>query len=351
MPFVDKIFPLLYFFPPEKAHKIAILGLQLGFAGRSSYKDDKSLYQKIWGLEFSNPLCLAAGFDKNAVAVSSLFSLGFSAIEVGTVTPLPQSGNSGPRLFLLKEDEAIINALGFNSKGMKRVAERLRIHEKRKNIIGVNIGKNRRSTDSVGDFRKAADYLIPYADYITINVSSPNTPGLRALQNKESLRPIIDAVVACREQKKLKTPILVKLSPDLFPYQAEELAMMALENPIDGFIIGNTTLSRPLDLASPEYNRQGGLSGAPLKKLSTDLLRCIYRICKGKIPLIAAGGVSSAEDAYQKICSGASLVQLYTGLIYKGPRLIEEMKRGLAVLVKKDGFDSVTKAIGKNNPL
>ena len=350
MSITRKIIPLLNHLPPELAHRSALWGLRFGLAGKSVFVDPPSLGQDLWGLHFRNPVGLAAGFAKNGESVRGLFRQGLGAVEIGTVVPRLQIGNPTPRLFRLPTDEAIINAMGFNSLGMQAVARRLKRVKSRPAILGINIGKNRKSQDFVEDFRKVAKMLFPYGDYIVVNVSSPNTEGLRKLQEKPALEKIIDALMEERIKAECQQkPILVKVSPDLLPHQAQELAAFALSKPLDGLIIGNTTLSRPSDLHDENRSQIGGLSGRPLMGLSTRLLSDFYRLTNGKIPLIGVGGIFSAEDAWKKICAGASLVQLYTGLAYRGPQLIDEIRRDLVEYLRRSRLQNIAQAVGSDH--
>ncbi|MEX1306328.1 MAG: quinone-dependent dihydroorotate dehydrogenase [Rhodovibrionaceae bacterium] len=340
--------PLLHRLAPETAHNLTLWALQAGLAGRDAAKDDPRLASRVLGLDFPSPLGLAAGFDKNAEAIGPLLDLGFGFVEVGSITPLPQRGNPKPRIFRLAEDRGVINRLGFNNQGLVAAADRLRIwcETRRPGIVGVNLGKNRTQQDAPADYAEGARRLAPYADYLAINVSSPNTPGLRALQQREELEAILQAV---REAAPSLPPLLLKIAPDLSPEDLEAVCEVALAEKLDGLIIGNTTISRPESLRSAFKTETGGLSGAPLFALSTEVLRQAYRLTGGKLTLIGTGGVSSGEEAYAKIRAGASLVQLYSALVYQGPALIARIKRDLAELLTRDGFASVSEAVGSDN--
>jgi dihydroorotate dehydrogenase len=307
--------------------------------------DDPILRQRIWGREFPNPLGLAAGCDKNAHVPDAMLALGFGFVEVGTVTPRPQLGNPKPRLFRLDEDRAIINRLGFNSEGLDAVAARL-VRRGRHGIIGVNLGKNRDSRDAVQDYEEGIRTAAPFADYIVINISSPNTPGLRELQSRATLENLLRRSVKTRNETAPTPPLLLKIAPDLTQEERRDIAEMALKTQIDGLIISNTTTRRPPGLRSRHGLEAGGLSGRPLASAATQLLADMYRLTKGQLPLIGVGGVDSAVAAYEKIRAGASLVQLYTALAFEGPALIVRIKAGLVEALKRDGFTSVTEAVG-----
>ena len=344
---------LIYCFPPETAHNIAISALKNGIVPKQKSNSNQSLKQNIFGINFENPVGLAAGFDKNAESIESLSSQGFGFIEVGTVTPKQQDGNPKPRLFRLSEDEAIINRMGFNNKGADYFAKNLR-NRKSRAIIGANIGKNKLSEDAVEDYITLIRRLYGLSDYITVNISSPNTPGLRGLQNKDELDKLVKAILNEREQvikekNSKKIPILVKIAPDNSHEQYEDIANLALNHKIDGLIVSNTTISRENSLKSKHKNESGGLSGKPLFDLSTQALSDIYRLTKGQIPIVGVGGISTPEKAYAKIKSGASLVQIYSSLIFHGFSLVNEINQGLEKLLEKDGFNNIKEAIGADS--
>jgi len=309
----------------------------------------------LWGRAFSNPLGLAAGFDKNATAIGPMLDLGFGCVEVGTITPAPQPGNPKPRVFRLPEDAAVINRLGFPSEGVAAAAQRIgRWRAGRaapKGLLGINLGKNRDSVDAAADYAEGARVLAPLADYLAVNVSSPNTPGLRALQGRDELIRIVERVRTAVEAlpPAARPPLLVKIAPDLSAAEMEAIAAVAVDRNLDGLIVGNTTVARPESLAGRRRNEAGGLSGQPLFAPSTEVLARIYRLTGGRVPLIGVGGVASAADAYAKIRAGASLVQLYTALVYRGPGLVTEIKAGLAALLRRDGHAELTAAIGADH--
>jgi dihydroorotate dehydrogenase len=338
--------PLLRALPPETAHRLTLTALAGGLGGSSRAPDPPVLQQRLWGLDFPNPVGIAAGFDKDARAPEALLRLGFGCVEIGTVTPRPQPGNPRPRVFRLEADGALINRMGFNSGGLDRVLERLRVRRREAGIVGVNVGKNRDSDDASADYAEGVRRAAPLADYLVVNVSSPNTPGLRDLQARAVLETLLRQVLAARDQSGARPPLLVKIAPDLTPQERADIAAVALATGIDGIIVSNTTIAHPPTLSSPQAKEAGGLSGRPLFEPSTDLLGEIYRLTEGKLPLIGVGGVASAEDAYAKIRAGASLVQLYTALVFAGPALLYKIKTGLAALLRRDGFASLTDAVG-----
>ncbi|XP_030974160.1 dihydroorotate dehydrogenase (quinone), mitochondrial-like isoform X1 [Quercus lobata] len=366
--------PFFALLDPEVAHRLAVSAAAHGWIPREKRPDPSNIGLEVWGRKFSNPIGLAAGFDKNAEAVDGLLGLGFGFVEVGSVTPVPQEGNPKPRIFRLPEG-AIINRCGFNGEGIVAVAKRLDAqHAKRKlvetsrnsssstdeakhrgkagpGILGVNLGKNKTSEDAAADYVQGVHTLSQYADYLVINVSSPNTPGLRMLQGRKQLEDLVKKVQAARDEmqwgKEGPPPLLVKIAPDLSKEDLEDIAAVALALCLDGLIISNTTVSRPDSVSkNPVAREVGGLSGKPLFNLSTNILKEMYVLTKGKIPLIGCGGVSSGGDAYQKIRAGATLVQLYTAFGYGGPALIPQIKAELAECLERDGFKSITEAVG-----
>ena len=340
--------PALFLLPPERAHRAAICALARGLAPRYSMQH-ASLVTHVAGLRFANPVGLAPGFDKNAECFEGALHAGCGFVEIGTVTPKAQAGNPAPRVFRLLEHEAIINRLGFNNEGMDAAAIRLALRSGR-GIIGGNIGKNKESVDAVADYVSAMRTLYPYVDYITANISSPNTPGLRALQAADELSGLIEALQNLRAELvntgSAHRPIFVKIAPDCDDAMLEAIAHTALATGLDGLIISNTTLAREAVAGSVHANEAGGLSGKPLFAPSTEILKKTYQLTNGKIPLIGVGGIASAEDAYAKIRAGASLVQLYTALVYQGFGLIGRINDGLAELLARDGFASVADAVG-----
>ncbi|MGY9041082.1 MAG: quinone-dependent dihydroorotate dehydrogenase [Alphaproteobacteria bacterium] len=341
MSFYSFLRSLLFLLDPEIAHRITINYLKMV---RSKKPESYNvLRSNVFGLNFPNPVGIAAGFDKNAEVAENLINLGFGFSEVGTVTPNPQPGNPKPRIFRLKDDEAIINRLGFNSDGFDQVKTRLgKIND---SIVGVNIGANKDSKDFSEDYIKGIKFFSTLASYITINISSPNTPGLRKLEVLENLDVLLDKINNLhKEDLLIKIPILLKISPDLESDNLKYLCDKVLSSEIDGLIISNTTVAR--NSITSNLAQEGGLSGRPLFKSSTLQLRKVYKYTNGEIPLVGVGGIDSAEKAYEKIKNGASLVQLYTGLVYNGPKLIKNINKDLSILIEKDGYNNISEAIG-----
>jgi dihydroorotate dehydrogenase len=333
---------LLARLPAETAHDLTLA--LLGRAGPLLPRplgDPPCLQVQALGLAFPNPVGLAAGFDKNAAVPAAMARLGFGFVECGTVTPRPQGGNPRPRLFRLREDRAVINRMGFNNGGMEVAAANLA--RRGAGITGINIGANKDSADRIADYRAAFARLAPLADYVTVNISSPNTPGLRGLQNKDELSRLIGTVLEARGA--MAKPVLVKIAPDLDETALDEIAGVALMTGIDGLIVSNTTIARP-PLQSAHYRETGGLSGAPLREPSTAILRGMRRRVGNKLVLIGAGGIAGGADAYAKIRAGATLVQLYTALVYEGPGLVTRIKTELAECLTRDGYETVAEAVG-----
>ncbi|MEK9722923.1 MAG: quinone-dependent dihydroorotate dehydrogenase [Rhodospirillaceae bacterium] len=341
--------PLVFRLDPERAHDLSLRALETGIVSGPGPVADPALEQRLFGLTFANPVGLAAGYDKDARVPMQTLGLGFGFTEIGSVTPEPQPGNPKPRLFRLSRDAAAINRYGFNSQGMAAAAWRLAAlppRGQRPGPIGVNLGKNKTSADAAADYVAGVRALGPYADYLVVNVSSPNTPGLRALQDRGELQALLGAVKAALADLQAPPPLLLKVAPDLTDDDKRDIAAVALEVRLDGLIATNTTIERPTTLADPQAAETGGLSGRPLFELSTRVLADLYRLTEGRIPLVGAGGVASADDAYKKIRAGASLVQLYTALVYEGPGLAARVVRGLARRLADDGFSRVSEAIG-----
>ncbi len=346
---------LLRLLPPELAHEITIKLLKSNFNLNSkNIKNYKSLKQTILGINFKNPIGLAAGFDKNAEVINQMLSYGFGFVEVGTITPKKQRGNEKPRVFRLLEDEAIINHLGFNNKGSEKILSNLKSFYEKKDIneiVGINIGKNKSTQNDIEDYLYGVERLGIYSDYITINISSPNTPGLRDLQ----LRGRVEALVKKIQIKQLEIeqlvnkPIFIKISPDLDDEQLRDIALMSLANNVNGLIISNSTIQRPDTLISYHKNELGGLSGKPIFLNSTILLKKMYSLTNGQITLIGVGGISSGHECYEKIKAGASLVQLYTALVYQGPKIINKILKELNELITIDGYKNISDAIGKSS--
>ena len=341
---LDVATSLLRLMPAEAAHRATIaLTKASGPLLPSPEADDPSLKVSALGLSFPNPVGLAAGFDKDAEVPDAMAKLGFGFVECGTVTPRPQTGNPQPRLFRLTEDAAVINRMGFNNGGMAAAEKNLSARRGR-GIVGINIGANKDREDCIRDYVQAFDRLSPLADYVTVNVSSPNTPGLRGLQNKDELSPLLGSLTAAR---KTAVPLLLKIAPDLDEAALDDIAAVVRDSGINGVIVPNTTIARPA-LQSAAANETGGLSGAPLFQPSTEILRKMRQRLGNSVVLIGVGGISSGADAYEKIRAGATLVQLYTALVYQGPGLIARIKRELAARLKRDGFATIAQAVGKD---
>lgn len=339
---------------PEDAHNFTIAALARGLGPVDRTAADPVLKTSLAGLSLPNPIGLAAGFDKDARAPGSLLAAGFGFVECGTTTPHAQVGNPRPRLFRLVEDRAVINRLGFNNRGhaafaagLTKVRAKTKTH--RPGVIGANIGANKDSADRTDDYVQGLRRLWPLADYFTLNVSSPNTPGLRDLQGKAALEDLLSAVTGARQDLQRQNgfkPILLKIAPDLSELQTRDIVEVALAAGIDGLIVSNTTVARPGGLRGAARQQAGGLSGAPLFRASTDLLTLVHAMSAGRLALVGVGGVASAAEAYAKIRAGASAVQLYTALAYEGPGLVARLKRDLSALLASDGFATVSEAVG-----
>lgn len=336
--------PLLRFFDAETAHGLAIKALKTGLAGSAPAAPDPRLRTKVFGLTFPNPVGLAAGFDKDAEVPDAILNLGFGFAEVGTLTPRPQAGNPLPRMFRLNEDRAVINRLGFNNKGHQAALARLENRPQR-GIVGVNIGANKDSDDKIADYELGVRTFAHLASYLTINISSPNTPGLRGLQDRGALEELLGRVSAAREAARARPPVLLKIAPDLDDQALQDIADVVLSADIDGVIVSNTTISRP-PLNSPDAGEQGGLSGAPLFALSTKMLAKFYLATGGNIPLIGVGGIDSGSTAWEKLRAGASLVQIYSGMVYEGPRLAQMIGHHLSQQLERSGFSSLSDVAG-----
>ena len=353
---------LLFRYDPERVHEWAVRGLEslqsfpmfLSLSRKFYAVENPALEVCLWGLSFPNPVGLAAGFDKNATVYPALSAFGFGYIEVGTITPLPQPGNRKPRLFRLPQEEAIINRMGFNNRGARQAMEHFTRLPRPRLPIGVNIGKNRNTPNEQAfqDYRCSLRALYRHGDYFVINISSPNTEGLRGLHRPEALKPLLEDILGEREVLREETgeirPLLLKISPDLTDEALEKAVDVSLEVGVDGFIATNTTLSRDGVSASPFREEAGGLSGRPLAKRSTDIIRRIFRHTGGRVPIIGTGGIFTGEDAYEKIRAGASLVQVYTGMIYRGPSIARQINRELLQLLKRDGLHHIQQAVGRD---
>jgi dihydroorotate dehydrogenase len=333
---------MLHLLPPEIAHRAAIRGL--AWLRPRRIPDLPRLRVRLAGLELPHPVGLAAGFDKNAEAYAALIGQGFSFVETGTVTPRPQAGNPRPRLFRLTADRAVVNRLGFNSDGIAAVASRLSGRDRHLGVVGVNIGVNKDALDPPADYAQGLTVFRDLADYVAVNVSSPNTPGLRALQKREALTRVLGALDPLRAG----TPLFLKIAPDLEPEDEQGIADACVAHAIDALIVGNTTISRPSTLRSPAAREVGGLSGRPLFPRSTRLLARMALHLGGRVPLIGVGGIATGADAYAKIRAGATAVQLYTAMIYQGPGVVGRLVRELDIFLARDGFSSLGEAVGRD---
>lgn len=343
--------PLIHRLDAETAHRLTVAALAAAPALRPA-TDDAVLATEAFGLSFSNPVGLAAGFDKHAEAVDGALGLGFGFVEVGGVTPLPQPGNARPRVFRLLEDEAVINRYGLNSDGMEAVAQRLAARRRRGGIVGVNLGANKESADRAADYAVLTRRLAPQSDFLTINVSSPNTPGLRDLQAEAALDDLIVRALAARDEATAasghRTPMLLKIAPDLTLPELDGMVAVARKRSIDGMIVSNTTVARPQTLRGEARREAGGLSGRPLFAASTRVLAETYLRVDGQFPLVGVGGVDSPETAFAKIRAGATLLQFYTAMVFRGPGLVTTIKAGLTGEVRKAGVDRLNALVGRD---
>jgi dihydroorotate dehydrogenase len=337
--------PLFFALDAERAHHLSLALLRL-MPAPAPLQPDSALAQRVAGIVFPNPVGLAAGYDKDGLVARKMHGLGFGFAELGTLTPLPQAGNPQPRLFRLVEDRAVINRMGFNNGGQAAAMLRLAAHTATSGlrpVIGINIGANKDAADRVADYVTGVRMMAPLADYLTVNISSPNTPGLRALQDREALDALLGAVMAARGGE--RTPIFLKVAPDLEPADVADIAAACLDHRIDALIVSNTTIARPA-LRSAHAGETGGLSGAPLHDMALQRLRDFHRALGGQVPLIGVGGIATAEQAYARIRAGAVLVQLYSALVYEGPMLAKRINAGLKALLARDGFARVGEAVG-----
>lgn len=334
--------PLIFRLDAEQAHR-ATIGALKWKPKRRPPRFPASLTTSVAGIGFPSPVGLAAGFDKDAEVFEAMLGIGFGFVEVGTLTPQPQDGSPKPRLFRLTEDRAIINRMGFNNRGQPEAFDRLMMRNRARGVVGVNIGANRDSPDRVADYVKGVQAMSPVADYLTINISSPNTPGLRQLQDEGALRALLSALQEARIVG--GPPVFLKVAPDLGQGEPDQIVRVAMQHGIDAIIVANTTISRPA-LRSRHAHEAGGLSGEPLKALALDALRCFRSASGGALPLIAAGGIASTDDAWERICAGASLVQLYSAMIYEGPGIARRIAKGLAARLADAGMVSISEAVG-----
>lgn len=334
--------PALFALDPERAHRLTIAALK-ALPSRKAQPPGGPLAVDLAGLSFSNPLGMAAGFDKDAEVPDALLGLGFGFVEVGSITPRPQAGNSKPRLFRLPKDRAVINRMGFNNGGAEAARARLAARQDGSGIVGINIGANKDSHDRIADYAEMTRIMAPLASYLAVNISSPNTPGLRALQDEGALAGLLDAVINARGRE--GPPIFLKVAPDLEPGDIDAIARIAMEKKLGGLIVSNTTIDRP-PLRSHHAGEAGGLSGAPLKEKALARLRDFRAATGGELPLVGVGGIATAEDAWERIRAGASLVQLYSAMVYRGPGIARDITRGLERLMRRDGFASIEEAVG-----
>ena len=341
--------PFLFNLDAETAHDLAIKTLKFNpLPGKLfEVEDEKILNIRLLEKNFPNPIGLAAGFDKSAEAYNSLFKLGFGFVEVGTVTPLKQFGNPKPRIFRLEEDNALINRLGFNNDGIDIIKNRIKA-DKKKGILGINIGPNKNTKNQKNDFYLGLKNFYEVADYITLNISSPNTEGLRGFHDQKNLKELLSSLNKIKKDKKTNVPLLLKVSPDIDDSCISEIADEAKKNNISAIILTNTTSSNRDSLISSTKNEKGGLSGGPLKNISTNMIKKFFKHLKGEIPIIGVGGVNSGKSAYEKIIAGASLLQLYTGFVYKGPTIVKTIKKDLIQILKSEGIKNIKDAIGKD---
>ena len=341
--------PFLFKLDPETTHDLAIKSLKFNYLPRKMFEveDEQILNIELLGKNFPNPIGLAAGFDKSGEVYNSLLKFGFGFIEIGTVTPLKQFGNPKPRIFRLEDDSALINRLGFNNDGIEIIKNRIK-SEKKKGVVGINIGPNKNTKDQKNDFCIGLKNFFDIADYITVNISSPNTEGLRDFHDQKKLEDLLLALNKIKSENKINIPLLLKISPDIKDNQISEIAVTAIKNDISGIILTNTTNSNKDKLISDFKKEEGGLSGEPLQQISTNMIKKFYKQLNGKIPIIGVGGVNSGKSAYEKIIAGASLLQLYTGLVYKGPSIVKNIKKELIQILKVEGLNNIKDAIGKN---
>ena len=340
--------PLIFKFSPEVAHSLAIKALKINNILYTKPKDNHILETTFCEKKLSSPIGVAAGFDKNAEVYNPLFNLGFGFVEVGTITPKPQFGNPKPRVFRLEEDEALINRLGFNNSGSEQISQTIKENNK-KGFLGINIGPNKDSTNRIDDYLICFRKFYNLADYITINISSPNTENLRDFHNQDELNSLIDKLKNEKKELNSNIPLAIKVSPDLNDDQINEVSKIIMEQEIGIIIVSNTTDKNRENLKNINKLEKGGLSGKPIEKISNEAISKFYKILKDKTKIIGVGGVSNGQDAFQKIISGATLVQLYTGMVYRGPRIASKISTELIDLLKNKGFKNVSEAIGTKN--
>jgi len=342
--------PFIFNLDPETAHDLAIKSLKYNVLPKSLFtvEDEEILNTKLFGKIIDNPIGLAAGFDKSAEVYNEIFKIGFGFVEVGTVTPKKQYGNQKPRVFRLEKDQALINRLGFNNDGSDAIKKRIE-HNAPDGLLGINIGPNKDTDNMYNDFLSCAKTFFPIGDYITINISSPNTEGLRNFHEKENLEKLLIQVNEIRKESNFKKSFLLKISPDLDESSINNIVDLSLNNNINGIILTNTSDKNRDKLIDNQKNEKGGLSGQPIKDLSTKIIKKFYKKLNGKIPIIGVGGVDSGNAAFEKIAAGASAIQLYTGMIYKGPMIVKEIKKGLIIKLNEKGFKNISEAVGSNS--
>ncbi|MFV3074651.1 quinone-dependent dihydroorotate dehydrogenase [Niveispirillum fermenti] len=338
--------PFLMAMDAEQAHNLTVAALKTGLVPGAGGSEAPSLATRVFGLDFPNPIGLAAGFDKNAEVPDAMLRQGFGFVECGTVTPRPQDGNPRPRLFRVPTAEAVINRFGFNNQGLDAYAARLAARASRPGIVGANVGKNKDTVDAASDYTACIRRVAPLAGYLVVNVSSPNTPGLRTLQSRDALADLLGKCLEARDGTGSRPPLLLKVAPDLTDEDKADIAAVVLDSGIDGLVVSNTTLARPAAIPSALAAEAGGLSGRPLMEASTRVLGEFFGLLGGKVPLVGVGGVASGADAYAKIRAGASLVQLYSALVYQGPALVARIKADLVRRLAEDGFAHVGDAVG-----
>ena len=342
--------PYIFSLDPETAHDLAIKSLKFNFVPSSFFKveHEELLATQLFNKEIKNPIGLAAGFDKSAEVYNPLFNLGYGFVEVGTITPKSQFGNPKPRMFRLEKDRALINRLGFNNDGSDKALERL-TRNMPEGFLGINIGPNKDTQDKLSDFLECFNKLHRFANYITINISSPNTEGLRDFHEKDNLDKLLEAIQAAKKNNYVTCPVVVKISPDINEKEISDINELILKYKINGIILTNTTNQNRENLSDVKKQESGGLSGAPLKDISTAWIKKFYKNNKGKIPIIGVGGVENGQDVYDKIAAGASAVQLYTGMIYRGPAIVKDIKKELIEILKKEKVKSIRDIVGINS--
>ena len=347
----SKLRPFIFKFDPETAHNLAIKSLKLNLIKNifDNDKNDPIFKTELFKKEIENPIGIAAGFDKNAEVYNPLFKIGFGFVEVGTITPLEQYGNPKPRVFRLVDDEALINRLGFNNQGAKNILYRIKNNPKQ-GLLGINIGPNKDTKDRINDYLIGLNTFHEFADYITINISSPNTENLRNLHEQTKLNELLKSIILEKQKLKSKIPIAVKISPDVTENQINEIAGILLENKIDAAIISNTSDSTRENLTDIQKHQKGGLSGKPIQKKSNIVINKFYNLLKGKIKIIGVGGINSGKSAYDKLLAGADYLQLYTGMVFQGPNIVSIIKKDLKELLIKDGVKNFREIVGNSRP-